>query len=644
MAKIPFIGRPYLVQSPLVDANIYVDMDVETKEQTLYNRPGLTLWLDTGVQAEVRNIFSLGTYLYAVVGPNVFKIDVFGNITLLGQLNTSTGHVWIEANSHQTMIVDGTFGYLIDVEQTLIPVNSWFLWNNIGLTPTQPAGVSSAAGYITASYLGEGRLPFLFQEVTCVITNAGSGYTSGNVTVSAAGSGVGITFTPVILNGEIIAVSVWGAGSYYVNGAPLNFTVTNSSSPSTPNLTNLNTNVYQTLITGAAPTLVFDQDNDYTLLQNDSVSLLQAGQYFYDSSTGNLYVWTSTGNAPNNILIDQPLVGAFTQMTDPDFLGGGSLCYMDTFFIVHNGTEFAICNANDGTNWNALNFATKEGYSDSIVTTFSDHEEVWLFGQKTTEVWYDTGAAFALGKVPSGYLETGCGAAASPAKCDEGIFWFTNKGQVVRAVQYSPQVVSSRRMEWNIAQYERTDDARGWACFYQGRAQYYLSFPSAGVTWVYEPATQKWHRRTSRGATGNYRANCCCQFAGQWLVGDYENGLIYQLDANNYQDNDQPIERIWTLPSIEDKGKRVFHSKLELIIDAGVGDPQNDLPQIALSWSDDGEKTWGNEVWRSPGRIGNYLNKIIYDRLGNSYKRSYRIAQSDNCPTVIRDVQLNEGL
>ncbi len=534
MPKIPLKGKPYLEQSLLADCNLYLDIDAETKESALYMRPGLTAWLNTGVSAELRGLFGLNQRLFIVVGSRAYVSDPNRNLTFLGALNTSSGKVWIEANTHQEMICDGTYGYLIDVAQ--VTLNTPANWVSHG------GGVYSIAQTVT-------------------------------------------------------------------------------------------------------PTFVYDQTNNVILTQQtQGLGQLAAGQWYYDGSSS-LYVWLTTGNGPGVVLLNQPQTNAFTQVTDPAFLGGGSLAYMDTYFIVHSGNEFAVCDPDDGTTWQALNFATKEGYSDNIVCVFSDHREAWVFGNLTTEVWYDAGNyPFPLAQVPWGFLQTGCGAAASPASVDESIFWFTNKGTVARAIQYSPQVVSTRRMEWNIAQYPVTSDARGWRESYQGREKYCLSFPTQGVTWVYECATKEWHRRTGSSSLGNWQANCCTQFQGMWLVGDPENGIIYQVDATNFTDNGQNISRIWTFPNVEDKTKRINFARLELLIKAGVGDLGNDIPQIALTWSSDGEETFGNEVWRSPGQVGKYRQRILFDRMGTHRHLTYRIKQTDQCNTVIREVHLNEGL
>jgi hypothetical protein len=535
MPKIPFVGRPYLIQSPLVDTNMYLDLDIETKEQTLYMRPGLLPWLDIGIQGELRNMFAAKGFLYVVVGSYVYKINASLETTFLGNLNTSSGHVWIEANTHQIMICDGFWGYLIDVSETSLSSSSWSLY---GTT----------------------------------------------------------------------------------------------------------TNVYQiTLSNTETPTFVYDVDNKTVLInQSESLSLIDLGQYRYESPY--LYVCLSTGLAPGNIVINQASPDGFTQINNPNFLGGGSLAYIKSYFAVHYGNQFAVCDPNNGIVWDAANIVQNQD-SDDIVTLFGDHDELWIFCKRSGRVWYDSGGfPFPLAQVPSGKFEVGCGAAASPAKVDESIYWLDNNGQVRKAVQYSPQVVSSRRMEWNIAQYQRTDDAIGWKSSFEGREHYNLSFPSAGATWVFSPTSQQWHRRTSRGGTGNWRANCCVEFNGMWLVGDYENGIIYKLDSDTFDDNGEEIEHIWTFPSIEEKGKRIPHNVFEIVIEAGTGNPDGTEPKIALSWSNDGEKTFGNEVWRQPGKIGKYRNRVRYDRLGQAYQRTYRIKQTDKCKTVIRNAFLNEDI
>jgi hypothetical protein len=67
----------------------------------------------------------------------------------------------------------------------------------------------------------------------------------------------------------------------------------------------------------------------------------------------------------------------------------------------------------------------------------------------------------------------------------------------------------------------------------------------------------------------------------------------------------------------------------------GLADGQGSSPQIMLSWSDDGGKTWGNERWASAGRIGEYRHRVRWYRLGAFRQRVLRVQVSDPVPITI---------
>ena len=52
-------------------------------------------------------------------------------------------------------------------------------------------------------------------------------------------------------------------------------------------------------------------------------------------------------------------------------------------------------------------------------------------------------------------------------------------------------------------------------------------------------------------------------------------------------------------------------------------------PQIMVNWSDDGGHSYGNEHWRSIGKIGNYETRVEFKRLGISRDRVYQLRITD---------------
>ena len=71
-----------------------------------------------------------------------------------------------------------------------------------------------------------------------------------------------------------------------------------------------------------------------------------------------------------------------------------------------------------------------------------------------------------------------------------------------------------------------------------------------------------------------------------------------------------------------------------LLFDDIVFRRQNIPPYAMLQWSDDGGKTWSNELTKSMGKIGDYDLEVYFSRLGASRKRIYRNTVSDPVEVV----------
>jgi len=64
-------------------------------------------------------------------------------------------------------------------------------------------------------------------------------------------------------------------------------------------------------------------------------------------------------------------------------------------------------------------------------------------------------------------------------------------------------------------------------------------------------------------------------------------------------------------------------------------------PYTMLQWSDDGDKTWSNELTASMGKIGEYNTRVIFRRLGATKRRIYRNTISEPVEVVITGAKLN---
>jgi len=347
----------------------------------------------------------------------------------------------------------------------------------------------------------------------------------------------------------------------------------------------------------------------------------------------------------------------FSQITDPDFPGAVTVGYLDGYFVFNepNSQKLWITSLYDGSSIDPLDFASAEGLPDELVCVAVDHREVWLFGTDSIEVWYNSGGAdFPLQRIQGAFNEIGCVAQFSVAKLDNSLFWVgkDNRGQgiIYRASGYNAKRISTHAVEWQIQEYTDISDAVAYTYQQDGHAFYVLNFPSANTTWCYDVSTQVWHERASfiEGLFTRTRGNCQCNFNGAIVIGDFENGNIYQLSLDVYEDNGdiQKWMRSWrALPTGQNNLTRTSQHSLQLDCETGMGltTGQGSDPQVMLRWSDDGGHTWSNEHWRSMGKRGEYGFRTIWRRLGMTTKlrdRVYEVSGTDPVKIAIMGAEL----
>jgi len=382
---------------------------------------------------------------------------------------------------------------------------------------------------------------------------------------------------------------------------------------------------YQVDSSGAATSKgTINSTTGYVWIENNGLQVMVV-----DSVTNEGYIYTLSNDT-------------FAQITDADFPGAGSLTYQDGYFIITQpDTDYVfLSDINDGTSWDALKYAAAEGDPGNLVAVLSDHRELFVFGENASEVWWNSGASYPFDRREGVYLEVGLGAAASLAKVDNSVFWLDDKGMVRRLHGYDPEFVSTRRLEKIIAGYSTVSDAIGFGYVDQGHSFYQLTFPTANATWCYDTATKRWHERTSYPGSNRHRANCYAYFNRKHIIGDYENGKLYELDHDTYTDNSETVQRVHVFPKV--RADRFHRLRINFKSGTGLVTGQGSDPQAMLDWSDDDCRTWSNEHWADIGEIGEYTRRSVWYQMGRSESgfRNYRVTVSDPVELVIRSADL----
>ena len=283
------------------------------------------------------------------------------------------------------------------------------------------------------------------------------------------------------------------------------------------------------------------------------------------------------------------------------------------------------------------------GDADQLQIIDVVHKEMWSFGRRTTEVWTNVGAfPFPFQPIPGVFLQHGIAALRSLAKWGLNIFWLSqdNNGQalIMQGSAYKADIVSTPAIADAISKYSRIDDAIGF-CYQQGaHIFYFLTFPTGNATWCYDLSTQLWHERGYLDENGNlnrHRANCVAFAYNKTIVGDWQNGKLYNFDLNNYTDDGDAIMRLRSFPHLVNDGDRVSYTNFMADIEVGTElDPASD-PQLTLRWSNDRGVSYGNGLQQSLGRTGEYRTVPSWSRLGFARDRVFELSWTAAAATAL---------
>ena len=289
------------------------------------------------------------------------------------------------------------------------------------------------------------------------------------------------------------------------------------------------------------------------------------------------------------------------------FYGADRVGFIDGYFIFNKpDTQQFYISGLYGTTFDGLDFASAEGAPDLLVSLIVDHREVWMFGETSTEVYYNSGNAdFPIERSQGAFIEHGCAAAQSVAKLDNTVFWVgkdaNGNGTVWRANGYTPQRISTHAIEYAFQSYSQINDAIAYTYQQDGHAFYMLTFPQAKKTWCYDVSSGAWHERawrnTTTGEFERHRSNWHIFFNGTHVVGDWEDGRIYALDSEYYTDDGDPLVSVRTAPVVTASPKRLFHSCLTLEIEEGMGLQVSDVNYAIIEEDGDYIVTESNELF-----------------------------------------------
>jgi len=745
MPDFGFVGASYEAPSIYQDAqeciNFFPEVD-PAKQQgergvvALYPTPGLTVKAVLPNLQEVRGLHTIsgGEQLIAVCGPYVYSLTSNLVPTVIGQLNSSSGIVRITDNGVNVYLVDGAFRYTFRISSPASAVFTGSISTNV-LTVT---GVSSGTIAADQALFGVGV------DNETVITNllTGTGGTGtyelnlsqtvASTSLSSATVGAEVTGT---IGADLSTVTITGvAGQFACAASPIPLAIGQSLTisgtfggtgsisgyinPTTYFITATNASTTFTLsatlgggpitTTAGTPTGLTYQVAPTTLNVTAVISgALYVGQTIqgvgiavdtiitaFGTGSGGVGTYTVSSSGFLNSRQFYGLNFSVLPSTDGAFSGANTVDIIDNYFVYNNPTtqQFGASDLLSPVS-PTLSFSLKDGAPDDLVALIVDHREIFLLGEISSEVWTDVGTVpFPFQRIPGTSTQHGIAAPFSVSRLGNSFAYVSrnNRGQaqIMQMQGYLPQRISTHAVE-NTLVNQYVGDAISWTYQLEGHEVFVVTFPSLELTWAYDITTGLWHKWLYLANDSTYqrhRGNCCAVFQGLVIIGDYENGKLYELDKDNYTDDGQTIRRLRRAPHLVTEFQRQYFDELQIQFQPGVGttglsnyeqivipgfiylgdtytiesadsliieatktyvlgtigqlNPTTTTPQAMLRWSNDGGSTWSNEYWVGIGQLGKYKNRAIWRRLGTARDRVFEVVVTDPVKMVIISANL----
>ena len=321
------------------------------------------------------------------------------------------------------------------------------------------------------------------------------------------------------------------------------------------------------------------------------------------------------------------------QITDPDFPGASSVCYLDGYFAfsaLGDTAMWFISRLLDPSSFDALDFAFSDAQPNIIRRVIAHRGQIWTCGEGGFEVWYDAGTSglettpgtsfFPFRRAAGGVINIGTGSPMSVCRADSSVWWVGLDGIVYRSNGYTPQRVSTHAIEAIIGQ----STVSLWAVTHPYRGHWFYCLTTIdNRTLVYDVATGVWHERsTSTDGNAPWRTTVAATDNNSiHLYGDRYTGMLHTLGMQA-TDEYVTVIRQATLPPLWAGTKRAFCARVEIEMESGGANSPGD---VLLQWSDDGSRTWNAGRVMSAGTADELRKRVFTTRLGSFRQRTFRL-------------------
>lgn len=333
--------------------------------------------------------------------------------------------------------------------------------------------------------------------------------------------------------------------------------------------------------------------------------------------------------------------GSAVAIVDVNFpvLSGG-VTYLDGYFVAaeYGSGRFWVSALNDASDWTPAMFATAESYGDKLSVAFASNGQLYLFGERSIEIWYRTdNDLFPFQRISGAFIPLGIygynvaesnGSLYFATEMDSGgnfAIWKLTGSSVERiSTPYIEALINN-----SFTQSSPILSVYAW----QGHEFVQVNTSSIGEsTLEYDASIGAWHETKSLSSGIQSRSRIYGLDSVRGVLGyvtfsvDKDDGSVYQIGFDSNSDNGDPITRVRTFGPIESSGSRAFHRGICFELEAQHDASSTYTLSATLEWSDNAGASWSSPITMTQAVTSGTTSQLITleaRRLGSSRRQRY---------------------
>ena len=323
--------------------------------------------------------------------------------------------------------------------------------------------------------------------------------------------------------------------------------------------------------------------------------------------------------------------------------------------------SYLICSEKNSNSWkfsfpgNPFSWTLSDSYQmigqQNVKGLFKGANNFLVCSSTNIDIWGQSGDFLNpyLSSVKAQYAQIGLASPYASVVIDGTRMIFLDKTRRLVMLEGSSYIDMGMAINNEIQNLSTVEDAFAFNIVINGKNFLMLNFPSDKKTFVYDYISQAYYKWSSwdeaTSTRSLFRANCYT-YASTWnkhIIGDINNGKLYQLDVNSHSDDGNTINAEIITGHINYGSDGFLKQPKKVIARIRRGDGKEgsvtDSPRILIRHRDQNE-SWSNFKEVQLGPIGDTnFRAILYNSCKPYYSRQYHIKMPDNAKFVLSSIE-----